>query len=68
MKIFHKGLRQLLAAHPHWRPSPTGSGHLKLTSPTGAVVYAGSTPSNWRALKNLRAQLRRLERGGGGRP
>jgi len=63
VKIFHKGLRQLLAAHPHWRPSPTGSGHLKLTSPTGAVVYAVA-----RALKNLRAQLRRLERGGGGRP
>jgi len=36
---------------------------LKLTSPTGAVVYAVA-----RALKNLRAQLRRLERGGGGRP
>jgi hypothetical protein len=63
VKIFHKGLRQLLAAHPHWRPSPTGSGHLKLTSPTGAVVYAvarpeksactAASPRTWRGRPTL---------------
>jgi len=64
-RVSHKGLRQLLAQHPRWRLSPTGSGHLKLTDPTGAIVFTGATPSNWHSLKNLRAILRRLERAGG---
>jgi hypothetical protein len=65
MKISHKGLRHLLAAHPHWRASATGSGHVKLTSSTGTIVYTGGTPSNWHGLKNLRAQLRRADRANG---
>lgn len=34
------------------------SGHVKITTPNGPV-FAPSTPSDWRALKNLRSVLRK---------
>jgi len=42
-----------------WQVSTTGGGHLKFQSPAGRVVFAASTPSDWRASRNLRAELRR---------
>jgi hypothetical protein len=37
----------------------TGSCHFRLRLPNGGLVYAPSTPSDWRAVRNLRANLRR---------
>jgi predicted RNA binding protein YcfA (HicA-like mRNA interferase family) len=59
-------LRQLLrsAAARGWRVELTRRGaHVRLVHPSGAVVVAAGTPSDCRALANLRAQLRRIERG-----
>lgn len=38
----------------------TSGGHLKITSPDGKPIFAASSPSDRRAMKNLIAQLRRL--------
>jgi hypothetical protein len=45
-----------------WSVSYTGTGHLRLLHPNGAVVVAGGTPSDWRAHRNFQADLRRAER------
>jgi len=45
-----------------WRVQFTRGGHLRLRHPDGGVVVAASTPSDQRALANLRAQMRRAER------
>jgi hypothetical protein len=37
----------------------TGSCHYRLRLPSGAIVFAPGTPSDWRALRNVRAELRR---------
>lgn len=37
----------------------TKSGHWQVRVPGGAIVVTGSTPSDHRAVKNFRAQLRR---------
>lgn len=37
----------------------TNGGHLKITSPDGKPIFASSSPSDGRAIKNLIAQLRR---------
>lgn len=41
-----------------WVVATTGSGHLRLTSPTGHIIVAARTPSDKRATLNLRARLR----------
>jgi predicted RNA binding protein YcfA (HicA-like mRNA interferase family) len=46
-----------------WQVAPTCGGHWKLTHPGGGIVVTSSSPSDHRALANLRAQLRRVERG-----
>lgn len=38
----------------------TNGGHLKITSPDGKPIFASSSPSDGRAIKNLIAQLRRV--------
>jgi predicted RNA binding protein YcfA (HicA-like mRNA interferase family) len=38
-------------------------GHVRLVHPDGGVVVASGTPSDRRALANLKAMLRRVERG-----
>lgn len=43
-----------------WSISKKRSGHLKLVSPNGDVVFTASTPSDWRGTMNLAAQLRKL--------
>jgi len=61
-RTLRRGLRQLLVAHPNWRPSRTNGGHVKLVGPGGRVIFTASTSSDHRALLNLRAHLRRAER------
>jgi predicted RNA binding protein YcfA (HicA-like mRNA interferase family) len=59
-------LRQLLRAAEArgWRVELTRrGGHVRLTHPDGTIVVTGSTPSDHRALANLKAQMRRAERG-----
>jgi hypothetical protein len=46
-----------------WVVTPTRGGHVKLTYPSGAIMFTCSTPSDWRAGRNLDRQLRRLETG-----
>jgi hypothetical protein len=44
---------------PGWSVVHTRSGHLQIRGPGGALVHTGSTPSDRRALRNLRSDLRR---------
>lgn len=37
--------------------------HLFIRSPNGDIVTVPRTPSDWRGFMNLRAQLRRVEKG-----
>ena len=59
MKV-HRDLRPLVEAAlgAGWEVTKTGSGHLRFKSPTGALVFTGSTPSDHRAVENVRALLR----------
>lgn len=43
-----------------WDVSPTGRGHVKFTNPKGDSAIAPSTGSDWRAILNLKADLKRL--------
>ncbi len=43
-----------------WSWEYNGSGHIKLTSPEGMKLTMAATPSDQRALKNVRAQVRRI--------
>jgi hypothetical protein len=54
-------LRQLMrsAVRQGWKVQRTGGGHLAWCSPAGAVVFSASTPSDWRALQNHKAHLRK---------
>lgn len=45
-----------------WQVERTRNGHLRLRHPTGALVFASTTPGSWRAGRQLRADLRRVER------
>lgn len=42
-----------------WRLIVTNGGHLKWAAPNGEVVFSSRTPSDRRAVMNLRADLRR---------
>lgn len=42
-----------------WQVEHTKGGHYKLTSPRGGVVFAGSTPSDHRAIRNVERYLKR---------
>lgn len=43
-----------------WRVVPTRSSHLSFYSPDGKhVIHTGGTPQDWRAIRNLVAQIRR---------
>ncbi len=42
----------------------TGGGHIKITAPTGAIVFTPASPSDpCRNMKNLRGHLRRAWEG-----
>jgi hypothetical protein len=46
-----------------WEVAPSGrTGHLKLRHcATGRTLPVQGSPSDWRSLRNLRAQVRRIE-------
>jgi hypothetical protein len=62
--VVKRDLKQMLrrAEASGWSVAPTRSGHWKLLHPAGGIVVTGSTPSDYRALRNFRAQMRRAER------
>lgn len=54
----HKPIVEHARAHG-WELTRTRGGHLRLRSPHGATVLFGCSPSDHRAVRNLRADLRR---------
>lgn len=50
-----------------WAVDFTGSDHIRLRAPNGALAFASKTPSDWRTIHNLRAEMRRLWPGWDGR-
>lgn len=42
-----------------WPVAWCPGGHLRWSSPAGALVYSSGSPSDWRAVHKLRADLRR---------
>lgn len=50
-----------------WVVSRTGSDHIRLKAPNGSNAFTSNTPSDRRAVHNLRAELRRLWPGWDGR-
>lgn len=44
-----------------WVATLTGGNHVKLTHPQHGVVFTSCTTSDWRAVHNLRHQIRRAE-------
>jgi predicted RNA binding protein YcfA (HicA-like mRNA interferase family) len=51
-----------------WLVERTNGGHLRLTHPNGAVVFCAWSPSDSRAVKNVRALLRRKAQEGRSTP
>lgn len=60
----HKQLCALIefAIGEGWHVKRTAGGHLKFTKTGCAAIYTGSSPSDYRAELNARAQIRRVER------
>ncbi|PUA41376.1 hypothetical protein C5U62_32140 [Pseudomonas protegens] len=56
--------RQLInfALDNGWQVSRTPGGHLKFTKPGHKPIFISSTPSDYRADRNARANLRRADR------
>jgi hypothetical protein len=59
-----RDLHRLLAEarHRSWVTELTNSGHWRLMGPERQLLFTGSTPSDWRSLRNLRQDIRRAER------
>lgn len=58
----HKDLRKLVREMEKqgWTVEHMNSDHLRWYPPDGRdPVFSGSTPSDWRALRNIKAKLRR---------
>lgn len=66
--MMHKDVRKLIRdmKREGWEVSIRGSGHVRLTHPCGEFVTTSLTPSDNRTMRNVRADLRRLERKQGG--
>jgi hypothetical protein len=60
VKTSDKDLNGLIAqaAQQGWVVIKTGGDHVKWVSPTGAIVFSGSTNSDKRALQNIKRELR----------
>lgn len=54
-------LREVLRDFPQASARRTGGGHWAISSPAGPI-FASSSPSDHRAIENLRASLRRAYR------
>jgi hypothetical protein len=68
-----RGLAPIAGAEPPMDRHADAHGHWKLTSPIGGFIFTGGSPSDRRALRNMRALMRRLARqsidsGGGPAP
>lgn len=61
MRITNREYRHLatVAQDQGWTVTLTHGNHLKWVSPTGSVYFSASSPSDFRALKNLRSDLAR---------
>jgi hypothetical protein len=57
-----KLVRTLLAGTEGWTVATTNGNHIRLTGPAGELVFIAATPSDFRALQNNRALLRRITR------
>lgn len=59
-----KDVKQLIQFYERlgWIVSKTNGGHIRFKGPNGQVVFGSSTPSDWRSLANLKAQLNRAMR------
>lgn len=59
-----KKLRDLtdFAMTQGWTISHTNGGHLRFSKPGLPPIFTSSTPSDYRAERNMRAQLRRTDR------
>lgn len=58
MRGMKKPLRQVLREFPAARARLLPGGHWCISTPRGSVIVS-ATASDWRALKNIRAELRR---------
>ena len=59
-----KDLKALIQAYRDkgWVIEKTNSQHWRFRGPRGELVHTSSTPSDWRAFQNMKAQLNREER------
>jgi len=48
------------ATRAGWTVTRTRGNHIRVTSPTGESTNTGSTPSDYRSVKNFRATLKRM--------
>jgi hypothetical protein len=55
-------LASLYAGKPGWSCKARDRGHAKLVTPRGQVIAVPFTPSDHRAILNMRAHLRRVDR------
>jgi hypothetical protein len=42
------------------RISRTSRGHWRILCPGGGLIFTAGTPSDWRGLRNLKADLKRV--------
>ena len=61
----NKDLRKLLDQFPGATARKTGGNHWRIALPGGGLVVASNTPSDRRALQEIRADLRRAARRNG---
>ena len=63
-----RDLHRLLdeARHRGWTAELTSGSHWKLLGPDPQLLFTGSSPSDWRSLRNIRQDIRRAERRGVG--
>lgn len=62
-KAWQRALADLIAREcPDARVERTAGGHVRIVMGNGRCVVTSGSPSDWRALLNTRAQLRRTAR------
>lgn len=60
----HREIRQTVneAVERGWTFSMTKGHHVKMQWKDGSIVFTASTPSDWRSVRNFKANLRRIEK------
>lgn len=56
----HQQLLARVARLPGWTVCTRRGGHVRVQAPDGRVYFTGSSPSDYRAVRALRAGLRRM--------